>query len=157
MALRRMMISTMRLRRFLLPCALSLAWLTFGCTNPFVSPWREEVAHVVEFEPGDFWQAPSQAAVGAEVRIQVRSSGTPDCDRISRTEVHWDSATSLTITPYNESKIGRAGVCNYSAKFFHHSATLRFSRPGSYEIRLRARSRQRGEVVVIASRTILVR
>jgi hypothetical protein len=150
------MISIMLPGRFVARAFTPAAVLAVGCTNPFASAWKEAVAHVVEWEAGDFLQVPAEAAVGAEVKIQIRSSGTPDCDRISRTHSQWDSPTSLMITPYNESKVGRA-TCNYSAKFFYHSATVRFSKSGSYDVRLRARSGQRGEVSVIASRTVLVR
>jgi hypothetical protein len=143
-------------RRLFLACpVLSAMVLTGACTNPFASPWKENVAHVVEWEPGDFLQVPTAASPGAEVKIQIRSSGTPDCDRISRADVQWQSATSLMITPYNESKVGR-GTCNYSATFLYHVVTVRFSRVGAYDIHLRARSRERGDVSVIASRTVAV-
>jgi hypothetical protein len=126
-----------------------------GCANPFVSDWKEEVAYVVELEPGDFLLLPEEAAVGADVQVQLRTGGSPDCTRIGHTRLQWETATSLVITPFNDSREGRA-TCNYSQKFLHHNVTVRFPTAGTYLVRVQARSGQREAVTIVASETVAV-
>ena len=130
-------------------------FLVASCANPFASDWKEEIAFVVELEPGDFLQLPDVATAGAEVQIQVRTGGSGNCTRISRTRLQWETPTSLLITPFNDSKWGRA-VCNANLQFLHHSVTVRFPVGGTYTLRVRARSGQREEVSIVASETVVV-
>ena len=134
----------------------AMSLLLASCSNPFVSEWKEEVGFVVELEPGDFLLLPEGAVSGADVQIQVRTGGSGNCTRLSRTRVQWETATSLLITPYNDSKWGRA-VCNANLQFLHHSVTVRFPRAGSYEVRVQARSGQGEAVTVVGSDTVVVR
>ena len=134
----------------------AILFLVASCANPFASDWKQEVAFVVELEPGDFLQLPEEAAAGADVRIQVRTGGTPDCTRISRTRVQWETATSLLLTPYNDWKRGPA-ACNWSLRFLHHSVTVRFPIAGTYAVRVRARQGQGEEVAIVSSDTVVVR
>ena len=128
--------------------------LTLACSNPFASDWEEVVGQsspILEILDMD-----SEASVNADVSIRITTGGSGNCTRLGRTEVQRETGTSLLITPYDESRIGR-GVCNMNLAHLRRTVSVRFPTAGIHTVRVRANDPGTRTVSVVATRTILVR
>jgi hypothetical protein len=145
-------------RRGRLRFSIAIALLTISCSNPFGSPWEEVVGTVSEYQiaSGEVLGIPTDVVAGAAVMIRVTTGGSGSCTRIGRTKVEWEDERSLTITPYDESKLGSGEVCSYNFVPLSHSVTVRFPLPGSYTVRVRAHFRDGESPSVVAERAINV-
>ena len=126
-----------------------------ACSLPFFTDWDESVG-VVDggmLAQGQAIQLDTVVSVGGTGRVSVITGGSGSCTRFGRTDVNWQSARVVVITPYNEN-LTTAQACTADFRFIPHQVSLQYSQAGTYTVRIRAELS--GSVQQIAERFVRV-
>lgn len=131
----------------------SLLAAAAGCDS-FLGPGGQRAVGIIEgLEDGaPRIEVPATVGAGQDFTVAVHTLWHNGCARKGETAVEYDGA-SATVTPYDVVTEGE--VCTQAVQQFTHTATLRFSQPGTARVHVRGRA-SRTEGVTIITREVTV-
>lgn len=126
---------------------LSFLAAAAGCDS-FLGPAEQRAVGIIEGLQGDApaIEIPDTVRAGQDFTVAVQTVWHDGCARKGETAVEFDGA-SATVTPYDVIREG--AMCTQAVQQFTHTATVRFSQPGTARVHVRGRGSRTAGVTTI--------
>ena len=128
---------------------LGLALLAAGCGS-LLGPDEKRVIGIIG--DGSSIEVPTTVQAGQDFTVTIQTGWRNGCARKDKTDVQ-AQGMSATVTPYD--RVTEGATCTQAPQQFTHTATLRFSQPGTAKVRIRGRASRDSQVQTV-ERTVTV-
>ncbi len=122
--------------------------MAVGCDLIFGPNERREVGIIqgLSAESPEI-EIPETVQAGEDFTVTIRTGWHNGCARMDTVEVTEEGPAAVTLTPYDI--ITNGGHCTQQTQTFVHTATLRFSEPGTAQVTIRGRSSGNSGVISV--------